>query len=122
MLTNHLTVRRQHELRSCARQGAAFLDGRDPGWHKAVAASRLDMADPCKCVLGQRSGSFQLGVWEHTLGGWETFEYGFAIPESGGPALDGFERDMEEYHCLTDAWRREINDRREKDHEQPSVA
>ena len=34
-------------------RGAALLDERKPGWHRQINLERLDMANPCLCVLGQ---------------------------------------------------------------------
>lgn len=34
-------------------QGAAWLDEHYPGWERHIDLTRLDLSDPCRCVLGQ---------------------------------------------------------------------
>ena len=66
------------------REGAKFLDEKIPDWYRQVVVEELDMADECRCVLGQ------LGDKQVNLDrvGWH--------PDSWDPG-DGFSR-------LTDAF------------------
>lgn len=36
-----------------AAAGAAYLDERDPGWHKQIDIAELDLGCGAKCILGQ---------------------------------------------------------------------
>jgi hypothetical protein len=49
-----------------AERGALLLDDSLPGWAAHVRASRIDMADPTSCVLGQLM-SHDARVYEHML-------------------------------------------------------
>ncbi len=48
--------------RQRVRQGAAYLDEADPGWHTRLNPATLELADGTHCVLGQLHGGFRNGL------------------------------------------------------------
>ncbi len=49
-------------LRERVERGAAFLDEHEQRWWKLIQEERLDLSDPCDCVLGQIHGSYSRGL------------------------------------------------------------
>jgi hypothetical protein len=105
------------------KRGAAFLDGRRPGWWRGIDLAALDIASRCGCVIGQVEGltkaadrglayeavSRRLGV-----GYCDEIPMGF----EAGAVREGFgwsgrpEAVRSEYEALTAAWRDLIQGRR----------
>lgn len=92
--------------------GVAWLDEHDPGWWREDAPEhltrdaqpidldRLDIDDPCRCVLGYRWGHFGHALVD-------------ALRDASDVAL-GFDGDSaDEVPELTAEWRRVISERRE---------
>lgn len=78
--------------------GAATLDAawaRDGGWAGKIDGERLDLADPCDCVLGQLYGSYAYGLSGLNISG-AALVYGF----TGSPALGDFEDQVPELRRL----------------------
>lgn len=81
-------------------RGIELLDKYRPGWDKKIDLAQLDIANGCKCVLGQVYGSYFAGV--EALNLTMAKEFGFSSDysgESNNPAL-------------TQAWREAIAARR----------
>lgn len=119
----------------CAERGAELLDNRWPGWWQEVDLSRLDLSNSCQCVLGQlgvdynRAGRQMLGA-DYTSNAYaEQQDTGYSLftnvifPHLGmseddvqNYGFDEFWEDDDEfttYDGLTEAWTREVNDRRQ---------
>jgi hypothetical protein len=103
------------EARKRVRRGAGLLDEKvGKGWPRRVSLRRLDMAQPCRCILGQLFHdedapieSFSHGIEELQTWGSAVeapgVAHGFDVPAgSGGPG----------YEQLFNAWRDEIRKRR----------
>lgn len=106
--------------RACRRaaRGAAYLDVVDPGWYRQVDLDQLELADGHLCVLGQRYGAFFLGLTRvgllnfssAPLGSLSPVDYGFLCVQGVDEAVQ-----MRDYALLNRAWRREIQQRLERD-------
>jgi len=85
--------------------GARYLDSNVPGWFRSIDLNRLDILNPCYCVVGQLFHSFGAGLEQldvdATLG--EDEALGFNPPL--GP---DFSNDVD---VLTPIWKREIRAR-----------
>lgn len=94
--------------------GAAFLDQAEPGWRQHIDIDRLDLASPCRCVLGQleialhSEGPEDDGAFSDAL-----FRYGIAFEEWALGFNAGHEGRNVEFPQLTAAWRELIQARRE---------
>jgi hypothetical protein len=44
------------------RRGATYLDDVDPGWHRRVDPTTLELSSGSSCVLGQLHGDFRMGL------------------------------------------------------------
>ncbi len=88
-------------------RGVAWLDETRPGWAERVDLDRLDLASPCRCVLGQEFGDYFEIVWSDGAPP-DTQAYGFnaASPASGRQAQS------REFDALEAEWRRVIAERR----------
>ena len=87
--------------------GARFLDSNVPGWFRSIDLSRLNMSNPCYCVVGQLFRSFEAGLEQLDVDATdgEDIALGFDRPDS----LDlGYPRDLA---ALTLIWKREIEAR-----------
>lgn len=101
-----------------AARGAAYLDGVDPSWYRALDADGLSLADGGACVLGQRHGTFRDGLWRARLvngtsaprASLSPVAYGFLAVDSGDAALAA-----RDYTHLDAAWRAEIAARLERE-------
>lgn len=100
--------------------GVAWLDEHDPTWWREDATpvttlhdsepidlDRLDLNDPCGCILGHRWGHYGHAMVDAPLDGLSPVDLGFS---SGNFIPDGWRR---EYAALTAEWRRVIRERRE---------
>jgi len=105
------------DLNTRIERGAAFLDGREPGWWQRIDLETLDLDESCRCVLGQLAtdlGDPERGVWPRVCDqfgvratGWDN--------DDNGRARDidlGFITDGEYVEELTAAWRALIEARR----------
>lgn len=95
------------QISEAAARGAQFLDERQPGWAERIDTESLSMIRPCRCIIGQLSGS--------------RYSAGFQkIVNEGHPAYSehaqslGFVIDAEwddQWDQLTGAWLKEIEKR-----------
>lgn len=101
-----------------AARGAAYLDRVDPGWYRRVDVARLELADSALCVLGQRYGTFFLGLSRAgllnlssaPLGNRSPVDYGFLCVQNVDETLQA-----RDYALLNQAWRAEIYRRLRRD-------
>ncbi|SHK19992.1 hypothetical protein [Rhodothermus profundi] len=101
-----------------AARGAAHLDRVDPGWYRRVDVARLELADSALCVLGQRYGTFFLGLSRAgllnlssaPLGNRSPVDYGFLCVQDVDETLQA-----RDYALLNQAWRVEIYRRLRRD-------
>ena len=92
-------------------RGAAYLDEREPGWWQRIDLDALDLAVPCKCVLGQLDGGRHGKNWAKIV---KAFGLRFGSTEGERFAIAlGFDRHRETGAELTDAWRALISARYE---------
>lgn len=84
-----------------AARGARFLDERAPGWESQINLDTLNIARSDNCALGQVYGSYGVGV-QATGTAARVHDLGFMTAGS----ID------EEYRLLTEAWKKEVQDRR----------
>ncbi|MFI7072076.1 hypothetical protein [Micromonospora sediminicola] len=83
--------------------GMAWLDARLPGWDELVDLDRLNVENPCDCLLGQ------------TYGEWDLHTLGIDIDQLAALGFDASSShdDMaDEYAALTEVWRTAIERRR----------
>ena len=87
--------------------GARYLDLNAPGWFRSIDLNRLNMSNPCYCVVGQLFYSFAVGLEQLDVdpGAVEDVALGFDRSDSLG--LD-YSRDLA---ALTPIWKREIEAR-----------
>ena len=94
--------------------GAAFLDEHDPGWWRQprIDLDRLDLGQPCGCVLGQLYVHDCPEPPLHYMHAMDAFD----LPPIGDADADlGFDSSLEiegEYALLTAEWKRVIEARR----------
>lgn len=43
-------------------RGAAWLDKNEPGWEGRIDLAKLNLANGCRCVLGQLKGDFTIAL------------------------------------------------------------
>lgn len=84
-----------------AAAGARFLDERTPGWESRINTATLNIASGNQCALGQVYGSYSEGL-ARTGAAPQSMSLGFSSTGN----LD------REYRLLTEAWRKEVQDRR----------
>jgi hypothetical protein len=89
--------RAQSHAAAAVKRGITWLDRHKPGWRTKVDPSRLNMAYPCECVLGQLCGDFYEAAWRNDLSKSDTRYFGF----SATPTVH--------YPTLTAAWRRALS-------------
>lgn len=89
MLTLERTVERERVANGCA-----WLDEHKPGWRGLINADRLNIDDPCNCILGQLYGDFYKAVKEQGIGYSNVDRLGF---------------DGDKDFALTRAWKEELN-------------
>lgn len=87
---------------SRAARGAAHLDAVRPGWHHRVDTDTLNIASGGRCALGQVYGSYGAGLTQGHVGS--------AAPSFGMVAMTS--NIDAEYRALTEAWVREVENRR----------
>lgn len=120
--------------------GASYLDTKIPDWHDQIDVTSLDMADECKCVLGQLAGNavnLDRFGWERTeipddeytyytfieaTEAWgiedDSIAYGFdrtSISDIGWEEEKYDSKSQLLYADLRAAWVAEINIRRQKE-------
>lgn len=81
--------------------GVAFLDARQPGWHKRIRIGDLDISSDCGCVIGQLFESYNDNPLE--LDYRQARDYGFF--EYAGRNRD------DRYGRLTALWQDRILER-----------
>lgn len=82
--------------------GVAWLDARTPGWHELIDLDRLNVQNPCDCLLGQTIG-------------WDLHALGLSVDQLAALGFDASSShdDMaEEYAALTEVWRSAVARRR----------
>lgn len=79
-----LTQHQRNVLAARVLKGAAFLDRRCPGWERKVRQGELDMANACRCVLGQIARALS----GDTGGDYWTVTQGRARCRGFAPALE----------------------------------
>jgi hypothetical protein len=93
-------------------KGAALLDEKIPGWDKDIDLARLDLASPCRCILGQLHYSedaseafddYWVGLGRLNMNAFTSMAFGFAA----------FSYRQGEYDALGAEWSRVILARRE---------
>lgn len=92
-------------LRERVELGMAWLDARHPGWLDVIDLDVLDVASPCRCLLGQVTGDFDL----YTAG--LDMDMAIALGFDATVARDR-EQLYDEYAALTEVWRSAILQRR----------
>lgn len=92
-----------------AARGAEFMDVVHPTWIQEVESKDLDMMHPKKCIWGQIYGDYGVGFKQTGLSIMNAVRYGF---------IQGTIQRL--FFCsssqLTNAWRREIEQRRVQDY------
>jgi len=93
------------EARERVERGAALLDEKQPGWAERIDIAKLEIEDPCLCVIGQLFDSNNVRFLNDCrmlgLGLYQTVDYGFNTLT----ACTG------EYPWLEACWIDAINDR-----------
>lgn len=84
--------------------GAAWLDEHKAGWERGISLERLDLMDPCLCVLGQVYQNYWIAVTR------------FFEDDTTSAARFGFDafrgEDDSAFEDLDATWRRTIEARR----------
>lgn len=80
-----------------AANGAVFLDEHMPGWRGLVDKDRLDMANPCMCVLGQL---FDAGEFSGYVNGLQHFR----MRTQQAIRLGFYDQPNSDYTELQEAW------------------
>ncbi|MEU9837295.1 hypothetical protein AB0D67_37660 [Streptosporangium sp. NPDC048047] len=93
----------EYEERAAA--GATVMDEHAINWHWVVEPTVVDMEHGSHCVIGQYLGDWEIHHFELGLDDDELLSHGFYL-------VDGTEA---QYAALNQAWRTEINTRRERD-------
>lgn len=96
------------------RRGAEYLDERDPGWHRRIDPSTLDLGSGDRCVLGQLHGEFRLGLGRSGMISLSSAPRASLSPVAYGfTCVDGVPEEWQarDYDLLTQAWRDEIRAR-----------
>jgi len=79
------------------KAGAELLDAMNPGWFAKVSLKKLQMSDPCQCVIGQLYETYSLGL--SALGIDVSFErdieYGFDFYIGTASLTDHWHREIE---------------------------
>jgi hypothetical protein len=101
--------------------GAALLDEKLPGWDKDIDLGFLDLASPCRCILGQLhydegrparsfdAGLSSLGLFPYS----NAVKLGFNVEPAMPAGEDDEDPEDAEFAALTEEWRRLILARRE---------
>jgi len=87
--------------------GARYLDLNAPGWFRSIDLNRLNMSNPCCCVVGQLFGSFAVGLEQLDVDSTEDEDValGFDRPD---PLYLDYSNNLA---ALTPIWKREIEAR-----------
>lgn len=77
------------DYRARVKRGAVFLDDLRPGWERVINLDHLELADSCRCVLGQLFGHYLTGLAVVVKTGisiglaeMHSYELGFNVPAS----------------------------------------
>ncbi len=103
--------------------GAAFLDGREPGWWERIDLDSLDLGSGCRCVLGQLATDvsqyaswrrialrFGLDAWQDDIGlGFMARDHDADLSLS---VVEANAANKAEFDALTAEWKRVITERR----------
>ncbi|MFE7874455.1 hypothetical protein ACFUYE_29415 [Micromonospora humida] len=89
------------DLRQRVDLGIAWLDARHPGWHDLIDVDLIDVASPCRCILGQTIGYFP--------GPDLDTDQAAALGFEASTSHDGM---AEEYEALSGLWRTAVLRRR----------
>jgi hypothetical protein len=95
-----------------AEYGAAWLDEHDPGWADRVIVERLDIRQPCNCILGQLYSTNGKSGYSRLFdrhGEEFMFRLGFDVDEETD-AVDVYT----EFYRLNAEWSRLVVDRQTK--------
>lgn len=99
-------------------RGAKVLDGQDEGWFERVSADALEMSSTCKCVLGQRFGTYLTGLREldrrlqiPCVEGTFALDHGFEIRPLELHGLDKYLSSLDAWNLLDELWLNEITKR-----------
>lgn len=98
-----------------ANQGAAYLDGADPGWASRIDPGTLVLADGQACVLGQLHGDYRRGLSRSRVLDLSSAPTRFVSPVDLGfqaSGEGGEEAERLDYAFLTRAWREAVRQRR----------
>jgi hypothetical protein len=79
------------------KRGVALLDERLPTWRQRVNPDTLDLANGCRCIVGQVLGDYDEGVALLGLSQRDAERYGF------------FTSGRQTFRSLTEAWQRVIS-------------
>lgn len=92
--------------------GAAWLDEKYPAWIDRIDVDTLNVASPCKCILGQAFGDYDTSPYDarwSPTGGYAARDRGFNVDVwDEMPYVE----EEAEYADLTAEWRRLIESRR----------
>ena len=84
--------------------GVEWLNENYPNWREQIDPARLQMSDPCHCILGQLEGNFYHVVID--VYGDDYFETACETPEWAiGHGFDG-----DDYGGLLDEWFRALDE------------
>jgi len=94
-------------------RGVQVLDRTFPKWWERIDLNVLEIADPCRCLLGQLMGNYAHAVLELGIA-WRGGDYGFATHTPILNWLAGISRGTSQqdftlyYHLLTELWKARI--------------
>ncbi len=106
------------EAQARVRSGAAYLDQLYPAWADHININTFDLADCCRCVLGQLHGDYFTAVVDRRIiprYAWQGPRVAFRRAEALG--LDAPDAPLEversaDFALLQDAWVEAIAERR----------
>jgi hypothetical protein len=96
----------RRRLPAAVKRGARLLDQREPGWARKVKLTKLDLSNPCLCVLGQIYGRFSTGHYALGFAMADHVSHGFTLPD--GLWIGG----RDDWARLDVLWRDAIRQRR----------
>jgi hypothetical protein len=92
-------MRSPEDLKLAVKQGIYLLDAEVPDWREKIDIARLDLADPCRCILGQVIGEFFAALTALEITTHEAMAMGFECEHGEGRC---------EYDALEDLWLEEL--------------
>ena len=87
--------------------GARYLDLNAPGWFRSIDLNRLNMSNPCCCVVGQLFHSFAAGLEQLDVDSTEDEDVALGFDRTDPLDLD-YSNNLA---ALTPIWKREIEAR-----------